>query len=97
VEAITWWDFSDRGAWQGAAAGWLRKDMSPKPIYTKLHSLIKRDWWTRARGRTDAAGRWSNRAFYGIHRLDVRPESGVSKQEQISLTRNASGPLVITL
>jgi GH35 family endo-1,4-beta-xylanase len=23
VQAITWWDFSDNGAWQGAPAGWL--------------------------------------------------------------------------
>ena len=32
VQAITWWDFSDLGAWQGAPAGWLRRDMSPKPV-----------------------------------------------------------------
>ncbi|MCD6507549.1 hypothetical protein J7M22_13115 [Candidatus Poribacteria bacterium] len=41
VEAITWWDFSDRGAWQGTAAGFLRKDMSPKPAYERLTELVK--------------------------------------------------------
>src|SRR5207245_10505307 len=46
VSAITWWDFSDLGAWQRAPAGWLRKDMSPKPVYERLLSLIKGAWWT---------------------------------------------------
>jgi endo-1,4-beta-xylanase len=32
VEALTWWDFSDDGAWEGAPAGWLRKTMSPKSV-----------------------------------------------------------------
>jgi GH35 family endo-1,4-beta-xylanase len=36
VKAITWWDFSDLAAWQGAPAGLLRKDMSPKPLYPWL-------------------------------------------------------------
>ncbi|MCH5374037.1 MAG: endo-1,4-beta-xylanase [Planctomycetes bacterium] len=40
VEAITWWDFSDLHAWQDAPAGFLRKDMSPKPAYEKLRELI---------------------------------------------------------
>jgi GH35 family endo-1,4-beta-xylanase len=33
VRAVTWWDFSDLAAWQGAPAGLLDKDMSPKPLY----------------------------------------------------------------
>jgi endo-1,4-beta-xylanase len=51
VHALTWWDFSDRGAWQGAAAGLVRQDMSPKPAYERLRELIKGEWWTRAEGR----------------------------------------------
>ena len=42
VQAITWWDFSDLGAWQGAPAGWLRRDMSPKPVYERLMALDQR-------------------------------------------------------
>jgi GH35 family endo-1,4-beta-xylanase len=37
VQGLTWWDFSDKGAWQGAAAGFLREDMSPKPVYDQCH------------------------------------------------------------
>jgi len=66
VEAITWWDFSDLGAWQGAPAGLIRKDMSPKPAYTALMKLIKTDWWTGPRTlKTDARGRVTFRGYLG--------------------------------
>lgn len=66
VEAVTWWDFSDRGAWQGAPAGFVRKDMSPKPAYEALMRLIKKDWWTGPlKLTTDAAGKLRFRGFLG--------------------------------
>ena len=65
VQAITWWDFSDLGAWQGAPAGWLRKDMTPKPVYERLTSLIKGAWWwAQAETATDANGEANVRAFF---------------------------------
>jgi GH35 family endo-1,4-beta-xylanase len=72
VEAITWWDFSDRGAWQRAPAGFLRADLSPKPAYDRLRDLIKNRWWTRASLDTDASGRAPLRAFLGDHAVTVR-------------------------
>jgi endo-1,4-beta-xylanase len=76
VQAITWWDFSDLGAWQRAPAGWLRRDMSPKPVYDRLMSLIKGDWWTKTQGATDAQGQVKVRVFYGNHRLTVELPGG---------------------
>jgi endo-1,4-beta-xylanase len=76
VQAITWWDFSDRGAWQRAAAGLVRKDMSPKPVYERLRELIKGEWWTRIEGRTGADGCWPARAFFGRHRITVTLPTG---------------------
>jgi endo-1,4-beta-xylanase len=76
VQAITWWDFSDLGAWQGAAAGWLRRDMSPKPAYDALMSLIKDEWWTNEKTATDTQGRAKLRAFYGMYRLTVELPGG---------------------
>jgi GH35 family endo-1,4-beta-xylanase len=68
VEAITWWDFSDLGAWQGAPAGLIRKDMSPKPAYTELMKLIKGEWWTGPlKLKTDAAGKVSFNGFLGTY------------------------------
>jgi len=66
VEAITWWDLSDRLAWQGAPAGLLRKDMTPKPAYDALRKLVRKDWWTAPlKLTTDADGRVKFRGFLG--------------------------------
>jgi len=82
VEAITWWDFSDRGAWQGAPAGLVRADMTPKPAYDALIKLIKQQWWTRDSLQTDAAGTASFRGFLGDYRVTVR----VPGQEPVEIT-----------
>lgn len=76
VQAITWWDFSDLGAWQGAPSGWLRRDMSAKPAYDRLMALIKGDWWTKTEATTDADGTARVRAFYGTHRITTQSPSG---------------------
>jgi endo-1,4-beta-xylanase len=76
VQAITWWDFSDHGAWQRAPAGWLRSDESPKPVYERLLSLIKGEWWTKTEGQPNALGVFATRAFHGLHRVTVELPGG---------------------
>lgn len=77
VEAVTWWDFSDAGAWMGAPAGFLRKDMSPKPVYERLKAKIKGSWWTRsAEGITGEDGRAAFRGFFGTYTVTVEPPGG---------------------
>jgi GH35 family endo-1,4-beta-xylanase len=76
VQAITWWDFSDRGAWQGAAAGFLRQDMSPKPVYDRLKQLIKTQWWTKMEAVADEKGEVPLRAFTGWHRVTATLPDG---------------------
>jgi GH35 family endo-1,4-beta-xylanase len=71
VEAITWWDFSDQGAWQNAPAGFLRDDMTPKPAYDALHDLIKNRWMTKGQFKTDENGIAMVRAFRGNYRVRV--------------------------
>ena len=69
VEAITWWDFAD-GAWMGAPAGLVRKDMTPKPAYERLMKLIKGEWWTaKQKLKTDAAGRVTFRGYLGEYNV----------------------------
>lgn len=68
VEAITWWDFMD-GGWQGAPAGLIREDLSPKPVYHRLMRLIKGKWWTREVLRTNARGEVRLRGFLGDYRV----------------------------
>lgn len=90
VEAITWWDLSDQGAWQRAPAGLLRADMSPKPVYERLHALIKGDWWTRAAIRTDSQGEAKIRAFFGTHRVSAELADGRRVEKEIEWKRDSS-------
>ncbi len=76
VERITWWDFQD-GAWLGAPAGLLRKDMTPKPAYNSLKKLIKEDWWTGPlKLETDSAGKVSFRGYLGQYVVESGKQAG---------------------
>jgi GH35 family endo-1,4-beta-xylanase len=83
VQAVTWWDFSDDGAWQGAPAGWVRQDMSPKPVYEQLQALIRGAWWTNAAGRANERGEFATRAFFGTHRVTVELPNGRRSSKEI--------------
>lgn len=96
VQAITWWDFSDSGAWQGAPAGLLRKDMSKKPAYGRLQKLVKNDWWTRGNIYTADDGTAVVRGFYGSYKLSVEKE-GKTTEASINLARGLDNKLKIQL
>ncbi len=73
VEAITWWDFSDLDAWQGAPAGLVQKDMSPKPAYTELKKLIKDKWWTDPiKLQTNSDGQVNFNGYLGDYKVTCR-------------------------
>ena len=86
VEAITWWDLTDRGAWKRAPAGLLRADMSPKPAYEELKKLVKDKWWTRAAQKTAADGTASFRGFLG----EATRSSGSSLSPSVSRAKYAT-------
>ena len=87
VEAITWWDFSDNGAWQGAPAGLVRSDMSPKPLYERLMTLFHKRWTTNARVATDASGAARLRCFFGTHAATATTPSGVKLKGRFAVRR----------
>lgn len=97
VQALTWWDFSDQGAWQGAAAGLVRKDMSPKPVYDRLKSLVKGDWWTRAEGRTNEQGEWAVSAFYGTHRVTAESADNRKSTREVVWQRGEPNRVELTI
>jgi GH35 family endo-1,4-beta-xylanase len=76
VRAITYWDFSDRGAWLNAPAGLLRKDMSSKPVYDRLMDLIHHQWSTLKDGITTSGGKFRLNAFYGDYQIKVKKTNG---------------------
>ena len=96
VQGLTWWDFSDAGAWKRAAAGWLRKDMSPKPAYDRLMSLIKGEWWTKIEGRADSGGRFAARAFYGTHRVTAKLPNGNEISKEVQWVRDKRNEFDLT-
>lgn len=76
VEAITWWDFSDHSSWQGAPAGMVGKDMSPKPLYARLMELIHKKWNTDVEARSDSGGKVKARCFFGTYEVTARCRAG---------------------
>jgi hypothetical protein len=97
VEALTWWDFSDRGAWQGAPAGFVRKDMSPKPAYEVLQRLVKDKWWTKTTATTDAGGVARFRGILGDYRLTVAAAGRPQVTRTVALVKNGENKFVIQL
>ena len=68
VEAITTWDFKD-GAWLKAPSGFLRLDNTPKPSYTMLKNLIKKEWNTDIEIVSDSEGYIDIEAFKGDYSI----------------------------
>jgi len=97
VHAVTWWDFSDLKAWKRAAAGWLRKDMSPKPAYEKLRALIKGRWWSKLDGHTDAKGRLRARLCYGDYQAAITLPNGDEIKRSVSWSRQSERNPVVTI
>ncbi|MBN2506999.1 MAG: endo-1,4-beta-xylanase [Verrucomicrobia bacterium] len=97
AHALTWWDFSDHGAWQGAAAGLVRRDMSPKPAYDRLMALVKEQWWSRLDGRTDTRGECALRVFHGTHRVTASLPDGRSAAKTIHVRRGQPNRFDLTL
>lgn len=82
VEAISWWDFKDGGiTFKLRPAGLLREDLTPKPAYERLRSLIKGKWWTRADVTTDRRGAAKVRGFMGRYRVTVETPAGTRTQK----------------
>jgi GH35 family endo-1,4-beta-xylanase len=96
VAGITWWDFTDQGAWQAAPAGLTRDDMTAKPAYERLHDLIKGKWWTQTEAETGANGQVSIRGFYGQYQVDATL-SGRRLTGGFSLDASTTMPLDVRL
>lgn len=78
VQAITTWDFRD-GAWLNAPSGYVRKDNTLKPSYHMLRKLVKDEWWTDTRVKTDSEGNATVEAFKGDYCFEVGGMSGKAR------------------
>lgn len=72
VESLTYWGFTDHGAWLGAPSGLVRRDGTRKPAYDALHDLIRGEWWhPRSESTTDDAGALAVHGFAGRYRIST--------------------------
>ncbi len=97
VEAITWWDFSDQSAWQGAPAGLLRDDMTPKPAYEVLHELIKGQWWTEVDCQTNAGGQVDLDGFLGVYAIGAKLNGRMLEAKVLLDSNGQRGPVEVHL
>jgi len=97
VEAVTWWDFADYHSWQGAPAGLIRADMSPKPLYERLHDLVWGEWRTDAQATSDSDGQIRLRCFYGQHEVTGSTGAGARLVGAFTLGREDGGSLEVVL
>ncbi len=95
VRAITWWDFND-GEWQGAPAGLVRADLTPKPAYQRLMALVKGKWWTRLDAQADSSGVAHFRGFLGHYRV-VATVGDRSVTKEMDLVSGGQNALTLTL
>jgi GH35 family endo-1,4-beta-xylanase len=93
VQAITWWDFDD-GEWQGAPAGLVRTDLTPKPVYKRLLALVKGKWWTRAEVKADSDGVARFRGFLGHYQIAVTVD-GTSVTKEMDLAKGEENALAV--
>ncbi len=96
VEAITWWDLTDQGAWQGAPCGLLREDMTPKPAYGALKGLIKGKWWTRTEAVVGEGGEAKFCGFFGEYRV-AAGEEGRERAATFFFDKTTRGPVTVKL
>ena len=70
IKAVTGWDFAD-GAWLNAPSGLVTVDNREKPVYKKLLSLVKGEWWTKDQPiRTNSDGIVSVKGTKGTYEID---------------------------
>jgi len=77
VAAVTWWDMQD-GAWQGAPAGLVRADISPKPAYERLCELFLRKWRTAVEVTSGPDGSVFVDGFRGTYSISAETPRGLA-------------------
>ena len=89
VYRITYWNAVDSIGGEILESGFLRRDMTRKPVYDALRKLVQEDWRTRTEVLTEQGGRVRFRGFKGSYRLTWTDAKG-DRFERIVHT-NAGG------
>jgi GH35 family endo-1,4-beta-xylanase len=89
-------DFWQPGAWQyEGASAFFNADWSMNPHGREYERLVLKDWWTRARGGTDAKGTYRTRAFHGDYEITVSAPDGWTRTIRAKLPKQGATVRVI--
>ncbi|WP_038164241.1 endo-1,4-beta-xylanase [Verrucomicrobium sp. BvORR106] len=89
------WGFWEGAHWIPETALW-RKDWSEKPAARVWRDLVCKEWRTDATGKTDVAGRFKLRGFYGRYEITVKPRGAV-QTATVLLDKGQSGKDGVTV
>jgi GH35 family endo-1,4-beta-xylanase len=98
IESIVWWNMVDGTAYGDENrffAGLLRNDMTKKPAFEALHSLIHKEWQTDVELTTDENGRAYFKGFYGDYEIALGNEAEVRRfyKENTGYYNVTKGPM----
>ncbi len=83
VQGIVWWNPADGTAVQGEDkfnGGFVNYDLSPKPAYDVLNTLINKEWKTNVK-TTIQGNSYSFRGFYGDYIVRIKQGKKVTEQK----------------
>ena len=103
IEMITYWNLVDGyAAWakpgdmsggeNSLRGGLLRFDLSEKPAYKRLKSLITEEWMTEVETLTDETGCASFKGFFGEYDIEIN-----GKHHLISLSKANTGEVELII
>ncbi len=95
VQGIYQWGFWAGAMWEPKAA-LFRADFTPKPAAIAYQKLVYQDWWTRAKGTTNATGQWPGRAFFGRYEA-IATHNAKTVRTTFTFLPQAKQPQVVTL
>ncbi len=84
VKGILMWGFWEGAHWRPGSA-LFKKDFSPTPAAIMHHKLVYDEWWTRAKGKTDAKGIYSCRPYFGDHIVTITAPDGKILTQKVSI------------
>jgi hypothetical protein len=89
-------DFYQPAAWQfEGASAFFNKDWSMNPHGKEYERLVLGNWWTRAKGSTNAVGAYKTRAFHGSYDVTVTGPDGGSKTVKATLLKGGAAVRVV--
>jgi len=96
VEGILMWGFWEGAIWRPGAAI-LNRDFSPRPAAEAYRKLVYDEWWTKAAGRTDVAGKFNTRAFFGRYTVTATTPDGRAANETFPFPKKTQQPMRVTV